>query len=210
MTPARVLLVRVSAAAAAGGDRLDAVVEEAARAVDEGVVEARSVEEALLQSHLFLGFPAALAALERWRAVGPPTPEEEAGEVTTPATRRERGEELCRRVYGESYDKLRRNVGALHPAVERWMVTDGYGKVLGRSGLDLGTRELCIVAILAVGGWMPQLHSHLRGALRVGVPAAAVEEALEAAAAAAGMELSGTVRELWAELKPAAESGGDV
>lgn len=204
MTGARLVLVRISAAAAAGDDRLDEVVEEAARAVEEGVVEARAVEEALLQSHLFLGFPAALTALERWRAAGPPAPARDPEGERPAASWRERGEEVCRRVYGDSYGKLRRNVASLHPAVERWMITEGYGKVLGRGGLDLGTRELCIVAILAVQGRVPQLHSHLRGAMRVGVAAGAVDGALEAAAEAAGSELPGPVRELWAELRPAA------
>ena len=75
---------------------------------------------------------------------------------------------------------LRRNVRALHRDMERWMVVEGYGKVLARPGLDLPTRELCIVAILAATGWEPQLHSHLRGALHAGCDPVSVSEALEA------------------------------
>jgi 4-carboxymuconolactone decarboxylase len=41
---------------------------------------------------------------------------------------------------------------------------EGYGKVL-RSALDLKTRELCIIALLASQDAPHQLHSHLRGAL---------------------------------------------
>lgn len=94
-----------------------------------------------------------------------------------------RGEALCRRVYGSAYGRLRENVRRIHPALDRWMVTEGYGKVLSRPGLEPATRELCIVAILAVTGGEPQLHSHLRGALRLGAVAAEVEAAL-----AAGLE----------------------
>ncbi|MEE8386830.1 MAG: carboxymuconolactone decarboxylase family protein, partial [Dehalococcoidia bacterium] len=54
-------------------------------------------------------------------------------------------------------------------------------KVLGRSGLGLPTRELCISAILAVMGAQTQLYSHLRGALNVGVPGGVVTKALEIA-----------------------------
>ena len=68
------------------------------------------------------------------------------------------------------------------------MVTEGYGKVLGRAGLDLATRELCIVALLAPQDAGPQLYSHLRGALNVGAAPEDVDE---------------TVRRIAAQLTPA-------
>jgi len=42
--------------------------------------------------------------------------------------------------------------------------------VLSRAGLDLGRRELCIIAACAAAGQDRQLHSHLHGALNAGVP----------------------------------------
>ena len=90
------------------------------------------------------------------------------------------GEAVCRRVYSGNYEKLRKNVRDLHPALDRWMILEGYGKVLSRPAVDLATRELCIVASLAVTGWEPQLHSHLRGALNAGAEPAEAEAALEA------------------------------
>lgn len=179
-------LVELSAALAAFPDvalvpRLEEARERAGR---------REVEEALLQAHLFVGFPVVLAALEAWRERVPLPPASSAGAGPphggTGRGRggrgawRERGERLCREVYGSAYEKLRRNVMRLHPDLDRWMVEDGYGKVLGRPGLDLRTRELCIVAQLAVGAALPQLHSHLRGALRSGASADQVAGALEA------------------------------
>jgi 4-carboxymuconolactone decarboxylase len=68
---------------------------------------------------------------------------------------------------------LRRNIKRLHPALDEWMIVDGYGKVLSRPGVDLRTRELCVVAACAVAGQQRQLHSHLHGALNAG---AALEE----------------------------------
>jgi 4-carboxymuconolactone decarboxylase len=137
-----------------------------------------AVEEALLQSYLFLGFPAALTALAEWRdltGTGPASAPDPAGATAWAR----RGEAVCRTVYGRAYDKLRGNVRRVHPAMDEWMVREGYGKVLAREGLDLGTRELCIVAILAATGWEPQLHSHLRGALHAGCDPVSVTEALE-------------------------------
>ncbi len=171
----------VGLSAALGGGR-DAAVEEAlaaaSRRVASGEVRQEAVEEALLQGHLFVGYPATLAALERWRDMGHPAP---PGRVAGPDERRERGERLCRAVYGKNYGKLRNNVRRLHPDMDRWMVEEGYGRVLGRPGLGLVVRELCVVALLARTGHGPQLHSHLRGALSVGASSEQVEAALRIA-----------------------------
>ena len=177
---ARRALLRLSAAVAAG-DRERRIAE---MRTCVGVVPPLAIEEALLQSYLFLGFPAALTALTEWRDLTGTHPTEETDSVDLSEWER-RGERVCRTVYGRAYDKLRGNVRRVHPAMDDWMIAEGYGKVLARGGLDLGTRELCIVAILAATGWEPQLHSHLRGALHAGCDAASVAESLEV-----GLELN--------------------
>jgi 4-carboxymuconolactone decarboxylase len=60
------------------------------------------------------------------------------------------------------------------------MIMEGYGKVLSRPGLDLGRRELCIVAACVASGQDRQLHSHLHGAVNVGVRPGVVDETLDA------------------------------
>jgi 4-carboxymuconolactone decarboxylase len=130
-------------------------------------VDPIAVEEIILQSYLFAGFPRALNAARAWRAVvRRPAPQ---ADIDTPNANldewRARGEKTCAIVYGESYEKLRENIRELHPALDEWMIVDGYGKVLSRPGVDLKTRELCVVAACAVSGQQRQLHSHLRGAL---------------------------------------------
>ena len=135
-----------------------------------GVAPAGAVDEVLLQSYLFAGFPRTLNATRVWRDVsGEPAP---ANDVATtpppPETYRVQGEEVCRAVYGHKYDALRQTVARLHPALDAWMVMDGYGKVLSRPGLTLVQRELCIVAACAASEQIPQLKSHLRGALNCG------------------------------------------
>jgi 4-carboxymuconolactone decarboxylase len=142
------------------------------------------VEELLLQSYLFCGFPRALNATREWRRVSqraaPAT--DEAEDVRLGEEWRERGEQTCAAVYDGMYEKLRLNVRDLHPALDAWMVVDGYGKVHSRPGLDLPRRELCIVAACAAMGQDRQLHSHLRGAINVGVDPAALGETLDALA----------------------------
>ena len=135
-----------------------------------GVASAQEVDEVLLQSYLFAGFPRALNAMRVWREVsGEPAPAEDIASAPPPSeVYRLQGEEACRTVYGNKYDALRQTVGQLHPALDAWMVMDGYGKVLSRPGMTLVQRELCIVAACAASEQIPQLKSHLRGALHCG------------------------------------------
>ncbi len=219
----RAALVRLSAAhAARDRDSLRKALLTAAEVAGPG-----PVEEVLLQAYLFLGFPATIWAFGIWRPLragaGPSrdsllevtrdsagADEEDAGadeeDPADPAGLaalwRQSGETVCARVYGANYDKLRENVRELHPELDRWMILEGYGKVLSRPRLDLVTRELCIVALLAVTCWAPQLHSHLRGALNVGAGPEEVEEALEAGlgfATEAGW--AAEARDLWARVR---------
>jgi 4-carboxymuconolactone decarboxylase len=181
-------------AAVAAGDREQS---RTAMRVANGVVSPIAVEEALLQSYLFLGFPAALTALAEWRDLSG-TPAAPATDTADPAEWKRRGEAVCRIVYGRAYDKLRGNVRRVHPAMDDWMIQEGYGKVLARPGLDLEIRELCIVAVLATTGWEAQLHSHLRGALHAGCSSSSVAGALEAGLALAGDEKwRNDARSLW-------------
>jgi 4-carboxymuconolactone decarboxylase len=155
-------------------------------AIDE--TDPLSIEEIILQSYLFAGFPRTLNAMRTWRAVseraapiyGEGVDDAADGFAGDLETWRRRGEETCAIVYGESYDKLRQNIRALHPELDDWMIVDGYGKVLSRPGLDLKTRELCVVAACAVAGQQRQLHSHLRGAINVGASVAEVGAVLDA------------------------------
>lgn len=155
------------------------------------------VDETVLQACLFLGFPTTLETAMKWAAIrGAP-----AGEGETPESAGDevlaRGEDLCRRVYGSAYDSLRGNVAAAHPALDRWMVLDGYGRVLSRPGLEAWIRELCIVAMLASRDWERQLHSHLRGALRLGAEPAQVAEALSIGVSRQTAETKRRLIELW-------------
>jgi 4-carboxymuconolactone decarboxylase len=158
-------------------------------------VSQRWQEELVLQSYLFAGFPRALNAAREWRrslaiaGLAGWTGERRSGGSLVAGPHegyadvfdwRERGEETCRTVYGESYEKLRGNIRRLSLSLDEWMIVEGYGKVLSRDGLDLGRRELCIIAACAASGQDRQLHSHLRGALNAGVEAGVVREAIGA------------------------------
>lgn len=167
----------VRASAAIGAEDVDALAGALRDALDMPRVR---VEEALLQSHLFVGYPATIGALGLWHRLVGPAPSGSGIELGVDWE--ERGESVCERVYGGQYGRLRANVAELHPELERWMLRDGYGRVLGRPGLSLAVRELCVVAVLCGQDAEPQLYSHMRGALQTGATEAEVEAALRIAA----------------------------
>lgn len=163
------------------------------------VAQSEEIEETILQSYLFLGYPTTLQALGVWRELV------HTAASVEPATRltewRRRGEHVCGVVYGGQYNRLRENVAKLHPNVESWMVTEGYGKVLARPGLDLKTRELCIIALLAAQDAGHQLHSHLRGALNAGATVAEVDAAVVQVLRSLPPARADEARQLWSEVR---------
>jgi 4-carboxymuconolactone decarboxylase len=179
-------------AAAAGGD------DERLRAAFPAALEHATpadVEELLLQTYLFAGFPRAINAFFAWQgwavthgAARPRAPVE----PYDAAAWRARGEALCRIVYGDGYEALQERLARLHPALAEWTLVEGYGKVLGRPGPGAARREIAAVGALVALGAARQLRAHLLGAVHAGVPAALVAGAARAAAA----EWS---REAWTE-----------
>jgi 4-carboxymuconolactone decarboxylase len=165
----------------------------------QAVAQPEEIEETILQSYLFLGYPTTLQALSVWRDLTNGAASIEPGARLTDW--KKRGERVCAVVYGGQYNKLRENVTRLHPNVEAWMLTEGYGKVLGRPGLDLKTRELCIIALLASQEASHQLHSHLRGALNAGATIAEVDAAVVIILRSLAPARADTARQLWSEVR---------
>jgi 4-carboxymuconolactone decarboxylase len=188
-------LVRAAAIVSAGND--DAVRQS--MLASAGVVPDLWMEELLLQTYLFAGFPRALNAMREWRRLRPVVPSTDHDRE--PDEYREDGERTCAAVYGSMYERLRENIRALHPRLDDWMISEGYGKVLSRPGLDLQRRELCIVAACAASNQDRQLHSHLHGALNVGVSPNVLTAALHAIADLLGDPRAENVRRLWSRVR---------
>ena len=189
-------LVRFAAAIAQG---YEPELRERVGALRSSQVPAVWVEELLLQSVLMVGYPRALVAFSVWRkfsGLEAPSsdPDQDYG-LALEWTRR--GEGLCAVVYGENYGKLRESVRTLHPAIDAWMITEGYGRTLARPGLDLKLRELCTVAQTAVLETPRQLHSHLRGALNAGATFGQIEGVLSIVNPLLSFDQWKKVKELW-------------
>ncbi|MDZ7630090.1 MAG: carboxymuconolactone decarboxylase family protein [Gemmatimonadaceae bacterium] len=196
-------LVRLAAVIGAGSEQqLRALLHEAR------LLPTIWVEEVILQSYLFAGFPRTLNAAREWRRIsGVTAPGSDAdADATAPGTAqawRARGEVTCAAVYGDMYDKLRVNIAALHPSLEHWMITDGYGKVLSRPGLDLVRRELCVIAVCAMAEQDRQLHSHFHGALNVGAAVSQVVGTLDALTDLLDEDTLRRYRMLWSHVRTA-------
>ncbi len=173
-------------------------------------VPAEWVSEMLLQSVLMVGYPRVLVAFGVWQAVagmvGPET-DQDADYANAPEWTK-RGAELCARVYGENYAKLRDNVRRLHPALDQWMITEGYGRTMARPGLDLLRRELCIIAQTAVLETPRQLHSHLRGALNAGATPAQIEAVLSVVNPLLALDQWTGVKQVWRRVREGGNASG--
>lgn len=188
-------LTRLSAVVTAGTEQ--DIHDAIALAKDR--IPAGWVEELLLQSYLFAGFPRALNAMRAWRRLQPEPIATELSDNTS-QWRRE-GDVTCAAVYGTMYERLRENIRALHPVLDDWMITEGYGKVMSRPGLDLARRELCVMAACAASNQDRQLLSHLHGALNVGVAPAVVSATIDAIADVLGTDRARSVALLWARVQ---------
>ncbi len=145
--------------------------------------------EVVLQSYLFLGFPRMLMAADCLASVTgdkrlPLSELVVSGEQATNWSGR--GIELCKKVYDNNYVRLKSRVEVMAPEIFQWMIFEGYGKVLSRPGLDIVSREMCIVSCLTIEDMPSQLHSHMRGALNVGAPESLLRQVIEDVGESAG------------------------
>lgn len=200
LDPHTLHLVRFAAAIAQG---YEPEVRERAAACKTNQVPIPWVEEMLLQSTLMVGYPRTLVAFGLWRKASriPAPAADAAAEYGKVAEWTTRGEETCGVVYGANYRRLRENVRELHPALDLWMITEGYGRTMSRPGLDLLRRELCIVAQTAVLESPRQLHSHLRGALHAGATFTQVDGVLSVVNPLLSYDQWKRVKELWLSVR---------
>jgi alkylhydroperoxidase/carboxymuconolactone decarboxylase family protein YurZ len=129
-------------------------------------ISQKKIYEALLQTYLFAGFPSALISLKMFNQIVNKEKKYVGFDLHKYLNR---GEKNCKIIYGNKYEKLISNIKSFSPEMAEWLIIEGYGKVLGRKGLSLKEREVCIVSILASLKFKDQLYSHINGSLKVKV-----------------------------------------
>lgn len=184
-TTARSLSIYSAAVATAEEEFLDAAVDRCRRYA----VRREQFYEMVLQSYLFLGFPRMLTAAQHLNRVFPGNDAASCLRKISPDESEcwfEHGTRLCKSVYGHNYELLKERVESIAPEIFRWMVIEGYGKVLSRPLVSAVDRELAVVACLMVENRPGQLHSHMKGALNVGASLALLTEVVHDIGSAAG------------------------
>lgn len=138
----------------------------------------RRWREAVLQVHVFAGFPRLVESFDVLSECGGLGPFED-GEIGTASDAEERGARLFARIYQRNAEEVRGLLTRHHPDFAQWTLAHAYGNVLARDGLDAGMRELLACAALSALGQDRQLASHARGAVRCGADAAHVHAVLD-------------------------------
>lgn len=155
--------------------RFDRCAEWMANAQELGVPRLQ-LEEVLLQSALFCGFPRAITSFELLCRQWPADPPEAN---TVPATERAaRGNALFDKVYAEKAGSVRTLLRHAHGELADYIMENAYGRILTREGLCMRIRELSAVAMLASSDQIPQMVAHGRGALRHGATQVEVAETI--------------------------------
>jgi alkylhydroperoxidase/carboxymuconolactone decarboxylase family protein YurZ len=150
-------------------------------ALDDGV-KPLTLEEIILQSHLFLGFPAMIETARIFADVC----DNHGRSDGLPGAYSEKdcrdwnrlGTAKIKRLYGPAFARLVRYINSFSPQILTWMINDGYGQVLSRPGASFQLRELSVVATLTVTGYENQLGAHIRGALNVGVGSSLIKKTM--------------------------------
>jgi 4-carboxymuconolactone decarboxylase len=168
-------------AALAAVQRLPQLGRYVGAALDIGL-EARSIQEVLIQIGIYAGFPASEEALEVARAVfagrGVSVPAEGPGAASLEELTA-RGRELLEALHGErgreGYAAPDNPVtGALYPMAIQY----GYGEIWFRPGLDRRRRALCAVAAFTALRLDGQVKKFGQSALNAGVGRTEVIEAV--------------------------------
>ena len=139
-------------------------------AIKSGVYE-EWLFEAVLQSYLFLGYPAAIEGL---RALSEVVAGKKLYEFEPWSTHAKawlvRGADTAGAVYQHHLRTLLARLESITPELTEWMIVEGYGKVLSRPRLPLTIREFLLATLLGAGTFIRQFEAHLHGCKNVGTP----------------------------------------
>ncbi|PVU94343.1 hypothetical protein BB561_002620 [Smittium simulii] len=93
-------------------------------------------------------------------------------------TRLEFGLRYFEQVYGTVKDKLLNSIHSFHPNLDYVILANGYGDILSSGSLLTPSEiEIALITSITLINTPVQLHSHIRGALRVGTPKQIVDSA---------------------------------
>ncbi len=97
------------------------------------------------------------------------------------------GQKLLRRIHKGHGEKAVQKMAEISPDLARFISEFAFGDIYSRSGLDLKTRQLLTIASVTTLGYaLPQLKSHIHGALTLGCTRRQIQETILQMAVYAG------------------------
>lgn len=171
--PLRLMVLAIAAVWRADWDTLQAC----ARAAAARSLPRQDLEETLLQSVLFCGFPRAVTAFEQLGEAWP-TATAPAGGGLPPSQQVPAGKALFSRIYGPNEASVRAMLKTFHGEFHDFVLEAAYGRILTRPHLEPRVREVLAVAVLAAQDQVRQFVAHARGALHFGSNLAELRETL--------------------------------
>lgn len=131
-----------------------------------------AIKEAVYQCAPFIGFPKVLNAINEINQVfiarNIALPLEQQGTVKE-EERYDKGLAIQDPIYGnEIKEKMKDLPGDLGKDVPRFLTEECFGDFYTRGGLDIKTRELLVLCVLATLGAEKQIYSHALGSMKVG------------------------------------------
>lgn len=160
MTSIEILSIIAASAAVKNLDKFDFYIHLA----KQKKISKNKIYEALLQNYLFCGFPNALFFLKRFQLLTGYKPKRYNS--LNKKQLKEKGIKTGKKIYGDKLPKLLSSVKKFSPELSKWLIIEGYGKVISRPALNIKEREACIIAVLSVQMFEEQLISHLYGGIR--------------------------------------------
>src|SRR5262245_23260962 len=171
--PLRLMVLAITAVWRADWDTLQAC----ARAAAARSLPRQDLEETLLQSVLFCGFPRAVTAFEQFGEAWPATTTP-AGGGLPPAEQGPAGQALFARIYGLNGAAVQAMLKTFHEDFHDFVLEAAYGRILTRPHLAPGVPEVLAVAVLPAQHQLRQFIAHARGALHFGSNLAELRETL--------------------------------
>ena len=101
--------------------------------------------------------------------------------------RTQRGLKILKRVHGQAGADVLKKLAETAPALSEFVIAFAFGDIYARPQLSLRERQIATVASLAsLGHALPQLKSHINGALNLGISTTEIVELLMQMAVYAG------------------------
>lgn len=125
-----------------------------------------------------------------------------------PDERYRRGVEILQRLSGDGSEQTANRVAEVAPDFARMTIEFPFGDLYSRGTIDLRTREIAAIAVLAALGRISQLRLHVGAALHVGCTCEEVVEVLMQTAIYAGFPPALTALSECHDLLTSREAGG--